>query len=359
MALAQVSCSMSVSYFKRFRMEIDLRGRRLDSAVASARLSAGRLDTRNDSAPTRKRSTTASATRSTPTSSTASAISTAATGLMHEISLKDGFLPEATWLAAYVAGGEMEYCGTIQGIRATSKYGGDSKRRHHAGASRTRRRHGAVDRRAAGLSASRAAAGLSRSDRPERTGRAPVQAAGLPAHQDAVQGRRAGLFLTLATSRECTVGWVESRVLDHSYRQISRASRVRRNSFSYLGERLVLVGEPTRSMESAAFTFLLPGGCAYDPPGGAGLAALTSEMMQRGAGPRDSRAWISELENLGVERGESVGVAQATFHGATLRDNLPAALELFADLIPPATFAGRSIRSGPQHVPAGVAGDRR
>jgi predicted Zn-dependent peptidase len=56
-------------------------------------------------------------------------------------------------------------------------------------------------------------------------------------------------------------------------------------------------------------------------------------MMLRGAGPRDSRTWVSDLENLGVERGESVGVAQATFHGATLRDNLAAALGLFADLI--------------------------
>ena len=42
---------------------------------------------------------------------------------MQEISLKDGFLPEATWLAAYADGGEIEYCGTIQGIRATHKYG--------------------------------------------------------------------------------------------------------------------------------------------------------------------------------------------------------------------------------------------
>jgi predicted Zn-dependent peptidase len=96
---------------------------------------------------------------------------------------------------------------------------------------------------------------------------------------------------------------------------------------------LVLLGEPTRSVESAAFTFLLPGGCAYDPPRRAGLASLTGEMMQRGAGSRDSRAWVSELENLGVERGESVGVSQATCSGATLRENLPAALELYADLI--------------------------
>jgi ribosomal protein S18 acetylase RimI-like enzyme len=43
--------------------------------------------------------------------------------LMQEISLKDGFLPEATWLATYRSGQEIECCGTIQGIRATHKYG--------------------------------------------------------------------------------------------------------------------------------------------------------------------------------------------------------------------------------------------
>lgn len=96
---------------------------------------------------------------------------------------------------------------------------------------------------------------------------------------------------------------------------------------------MVLVGEPTSSVESAAFSFLLPSGCCYDPQGRSGLAALTCEMMLRGAGSRDSRAWLSELENLGVERGESVGVSQATFSGATLRENLPAGLELFADLL--------------------------
>jgi predicted Zn-dependent peptidase len=100
-----------------------------------------------------------------------------------------------------------------------------------------------------------------------------------------------------------------------------------------LANGMVLVGEPTRSLESAAFTFLIPGGCCYDPVNRAGLASLTGEMMLRGAGSRDSRAWISELENLGVERGESVGVAQATYHAATLKDNLHPGLALFADLL--------------------------
>jgi predicted Zn-dependent peptidase len=96
---------------------------------------------------------------------------------------------------------------------------------------------------------------------------------------------------------------------------------------------MVLVGEPSRALESAAFTFLTPSGCCFDPEGRAGLASLTSEMMLRGAGSRDSRAWVSELENLGVERGESVGVAQATYHGATLRDNVYSGISLFADML--------------------------
>ena len=125
-----------------------------------------------------------------------------------------------------------------------------------------------------------------------------------------------------------------------------------------LANGMVLVGEPTRSVESAAFTFLLPGGCCYDPADRAGLASLTGEMMLRGAGPRDSRAWISDLENLGVERGESVGVAQATYHGATLRDNLYAGLELFADLLRRPHLPADQLEAGPQHLLAGIAGDR-
>lgn len=39
--------------------------------------------------------------------------------LMRDIAAKPGFLPEATWLAAYQGadGGRFEYCGTVQGLR--------------------------------------------------------------------------------------------------------------------------------------------------------------------------------------------------------------------------------------------------
>jgi predicted Zn-dependent peptidase len=96
---------------------------------------------------------------------------------------------------------------------------------------------------------------------------------------------------------------------------------------------LVLVAEPMASVESAAFAILLPCGSAYDPSGLAGLSTLTSELMLRGCGSRDSRQFVDDLDNLGVERGESVSAVHASFGGATLADNLFPALEIYADLL--------------------------
>jgi len=96
---------------------------------------------------------------------------------------------------------------------------------------------------------------------------------------------------------------------------------------------LVLVAEPMMSLESAAFSFLIPAGCSQEPPHRAGLAAFTCEMALRGAGKRDSHQFISDLENLGVERGESVSVNHTSFGGATMSKNLWPALEIFADLL--------------------------
>jgi predicted Zn-dependent peptidase len=87
------------------------------------------------------------------------------------------------------------------------------------------------------------------------------------------------------------------------------------------------------SVESAAFSYLVPAGAAYDPTDRSGLATLTCEMALRGSGPRDSRQFITDLENLGVQRGESVASAHVSLGGATLAKNLPAALRVYADLL--------------------------
>ena len=96
---------------------------------------------------------------------------------------------------------------------------------------------------------------------------------------------------------------------------------------------LVLVAEPIDVLQSAAFTFLVPAGCVCDPSDRAGLSSFTCEMALRGAGERDSRQFILDLDNLGVERGESVANAHTSYGGATLAANLPAALAIYADLL--------------------------
>lgn len=113
---------------------------------------------------------------------------------------------------------------------------------------------------------------------------------------------------------------------------------------------MVLVAEPMASLESAAFTFRLPAGCALELPQRAGLAGLTCEMTLRGAGPRDSRQFINDLDCLGVERSEGVSTTHTGLSAATLATSLPAALAMYADLLRSAHLPDDQIEAGRQIV---------
>jgi predicted Zn-dependent peptidase len=96
---------------------------------------------------------------------------------------------------------------------------------------------------------------------------------------------------------------------------------------------LVLLAERMEHVRSAAINFLVPAGCAYDPPGRLGVASVLAEMITRGAGPRDSRELSLALDGLGVDRDESVGAINMRFWGSTLARNVPAALDIYADIV--------------------------
>lgn len=113
---------MSVSYYKRYRMEFDLRGRRAIPLAAphGYQLVPWHEHLLVDHAEVKYQSF-----RDEIDAGVFSCLGDldGCQRLMHEISLKDGFLPEATWLATYTEGGDEEPCGTIQGIRVAHKYG--------------------------------------------------------------------------------------------------------------------------------------------------------------------------------------------------------------------------------------------
>ena len=96
---------------------------------------------------------------------------------------------------------------------------------------------------------------------------------------------------------------------------------------------LVLVAETMPSVQSAAFSLLLPAGAAYEPADGGGAATMLAEWISRGAGDRDSHELLSALDNLGVSHGESAQTLHTSIAAATLGRNLIPALEIFADVV--------------------------
>lgn len=100
-----------------------------------------------------------------------------------------------------------------------------------------------------------------------------------------------------------------------------------------LANGMTLLAERMEHVRSAALNFLVPAGCVYDPPRYLGLATILADLITRGAGSRDSRALMLALDSLGLDRDESVGSMHLRFWGATLASNLPAALELYADIL--------------------------
>jgi predicted Zn-dependent peptidase len=96
---------------------------------------------------------------------------------------------------------------------------------------------------------------------------------------------------------------------------------------------LTLLAERMTHVRSAALNFLIPAGCATDPPEHLGLSSVLSDLITRGAGTRDSRELSLALDSLGLDRDESAGVIHTRFWAATVARNLPAALELYADIL--------------------------
>src|SRR5262249_44405425 len=96
---------------------------------------------------------------------------------------------------------------------------------------------------------------------------------------------------------------------------------------------LTLLAERMEHVRSAALNFLVPAGCTQDPPRYLGVASVLSDLITRGAGERDSRELSLALDNLGLDRDESVGTLHVRFWGATLARNLAPALEIYADIL--------------------------
>jgi len=82
-----------------------------------------------------------------------------------------------------------------------------------------------------------------------------------------------------------------------------------------------------------AVTMMFPYGTTSDPAGKAGLATLTADMLDEGAGSRGAVEFADALDALGANFGAWSGRESTTVELSTLVRNLDPALALFADAV--------------------------
>ncbi|WP_145350640.1 M16 family metallopeptidase [Roseimaritima multifibrata] len=85
-------------------------------------------------------------------------------------------------------------------------------------------------------------------------------------------------------------------------------------------------------LRTAAFSLCLPAGVQRETEHLAGLSGLVCEMVQRGAGSRNSRDLAAVQDHLGMDRSAGVSTAHVSFGAAMPADSLDSALEIYADV---------------------------
>jgi len=96
---------------------------------------------------------------------------------------------------------------------------------------------------------------------------------------------------------------------------------------------LTLLAEQMPEVSSAAVSIMIPSGAAIDPDGLEGSANVLLEMLQKGAGEWNSRAFSERFEELGVRRSYSAGVEVSVYSASMVADRLLRALELMSILL--------------------------
>ena len=97
------------------------------------------------------------------------------------------------------------------------------------------------------------------------------------------------------------------------------------------GIKVWLIERPGLPLVSLRLT--VPGGSATDAPGAFGAASLADELLNHGAGDRDSTAFAQEVERLALNLGTATQGSASTVYMDAHTDQLDDGLALLADMI--------------------------
>jgi zinc protease len=107
---------------------------------------------------------------------------------------------------------------------------------------------------------------------------------------------------------------------------------------------LTVVLVENHALPLVAMTLVVPGaGAASDPPDRLGLAALTADLLDEGAGAQSALEIAEQQEQLGAELVPFAGLDSGGVWVRTLRGTLPGTLELLAQLLRRPSFAAADL----------------
>jgi predicted Zn-dependent peptidase len=104
---------------------------------------------------------------------------------------------------------------------------------------------------------------------------------------------------------------------------------------------------------------LVAAGSAHEPPGEAGVATLTFQMLAQGTASRTGAAFEEGVQALGGSIGGNVARGFATINGAFLTGDMEAGLELLADVIVNPILDEAQIPAVKGRIAGGIASARR
>lgn len=94
-----------------------------------------------------------------------------------------------------------------------------------------------------------------------------------------------------------------------------------------------LLIERIDGVRSVGLSWLIPAGYGFDPEARVGIAVLASELLLRGCGARDSRAFADDMDLLGVVRNADATPRWMRLSLACLGDRLLDALPILVDMV--------------------------
>ncbi len=108
---------------------------------------------------------------------------------------------------------------------------------------------------------------------------------------------------------------------------------------------ITLLGAEIPTAASVALSFLVPAGVATESSENFGISSVLVEMLNKGAGPWDSRALSAKFEDLGAQRSSGAGIEVSAFTCAALSDNLSQVIDIYATLLLEPTLPAEELQS--------------